>query len=274
MLLRILLYGLIAYSVLAATVFFIQRRLLYFPKIGELEEGLRLSAGLRYWPEPGDAYRGFISNTPASDKNGTVIVFHGNAGSASSRSYYIDALEPMGYRVVIAEYPGYGNRKGNLGERVFVEDAKKTVRLVEHKFDGPIFLWGESLGCGVATAVASDTSMPVTGLVLLTPWDSLTDLALRIYWYLPVRWLLLDPFDNVSNVSRFSGRIAVVLAQQDEIIPFRHGYRLFDSINGEKKLWKFPGAGHNSWPVEPNQLWWKEVMGFVSGDPDSAPRLP
>ncbi len=50
-----------------------------------------------------------------------------------------------------------------------------------------------------STAVAADPRMPVSGPVLLTPWDSLSDLAERIYWYFPVRWLLLDKFDNVSN---------------------------------------------------------------------------
>lgn len=52
-----------------------------------------------------------------------MIVFHGNAGAAIDRSYYVDALTPLGYRVVLAEYPGYGGRSGQPREKVFVADA-------------------------------------------------------------------------------------------------------------------------------------------------------
>lgn len=263
MAIRLLLIAIVVYSVLAAVVFCFQRRLLYFPSTGNLAAKVRFAAGLKHWPESEINYRGFTSGASDIDFQGTVIVFHGNAGSAADRSYYIHALEPLGYRVLIVEYPGYGNREGNPSQTAFVDDAKETVRLVQQEFGGPIVVWGESLGCGVATAVASDSAMPIKGLALLTPWDSLTHLAQRIYWYLPVRWLLLDKFDNLSHIRQFNGPIAVVLAEQDEIIPVEHGLRLFDQISGRKKLWKFANAGHNSWPVEPNLVWWSEVMEFV-----------
>ena len=48
---------------------------------------------------------------------GTAIVFHGNAGHAGHRAYYARALTPLGLRVILAEYPGYGPRAGQPGEQ-------------------------------------------------------------------------------------------------------------------------------------------------------------
>ena len=174
------------------------------------------------------------------------------------------ALTPLGYRVLLAEYPGYGGRSGMPSETALVADAKETVELAYQEFGQPIYLWGESLGCGVATAVAADTSIAIEAVVLVTPWDSLPNLAQSIYWFFPARWLVMDRFDNVKNLRGYTGPVAVILAGQDEVIPTQRGQRLYDAVTSNKKLWVFELAGHNSWPVQPRESWWKEVMVYVS----------
>ena len=111
LILRILVSGLAFYLILVALMFFMQRRLLYLPSRVPLSEGTLQAMGLQAWPGSSEAYRGFVSAQSADAYRGTVIVFHGNAGSARDRGYYVRALEPLGYRVVIAEYPGYGARR-------------------------------------------------------------------------------------------------------------------------------------------------------------------
>ena len=177
MIIRIALYLLVGYAVLTALTFFIQRQLLYLPSKGRLPAGLIQAQGLQTWPASGENYLGFINAHREDYTNGTVVVFHGNAGSARDRSYYTRALGPLGYRVLLAEYPGYGARSGKPSEKAFVADAKQTIKLAHETFGDPIFLWGESLGSGVVAAVASDATLPIAAIVLLTPWDSLTNLA-------------------------------------------------------------------------------------------------
>ena len=104
-------------------------------------------------------YRGFVGTIEIRKAKGTVVVFHGNAGTADHRAYYVTALGSMGYRVILAEYPGYGARQGELGEPSFVRDAQATVRLASQRYAEPIFLLGESLGCGVVAAAARDESL-------------------------------------------------------------------------------------------------------------------
>ena len=132
------------------------------------------------------------------------------------------------------------------------------------QFDEPIYIWGESLGCGVASAMAADPSLKVEGLILLTPWDSLPRTAQAHYWFLPARWLVRDRYDNIRNLQRFHGPVAVIMAEQDRVIPNRLTQTLYRQIASTKQLWTFPGAGHNSWPIAAALVWWSEVMDFVT----------
>jgi uncharacterized protein len=275
---RILLYLLAGYLLLVAITALAQKRMLYFPDpTPPSAANLRPAYGpaLAVWPAEAPPHRGYVSAEPvdATPTRGTVVVFHGNAGNARHRGYYLMALESRGYRVVLAEYPGYGGRDGALGEASFVTDGRETARRALAEFGGPLWLWGESLGAGVATAVAADRALPVAGVVLITPWDNLPDLAQALYWYLPARWLLRDRYDNRANLSQYPGPVAVLIAERDEIIPPHHSQRLYEALNEPKRRWVFPGAGHNTWPVNPLAPWWDEVVDWLDGQ-HSIPALP
>ena len=136
-----------------------QYNMLYYPDSRMPSESELAAKGLQFWPAGPVGYRGYISTGGVEDIKGTIIVFHGNAGTAADREYYLSPLGSMGYRVILAEYPGYGGRTGRLGEQSFVDDARKTVQIAAEKYKGPIYLLGESLGCGVVAGVAKDTSL-------------------------------------------------------------------------------------------------------------------
>lgn len=250
----------IGYLALMILVYLFQERLLYFPDAFTAD--LAESFGLRPWPA-GEKLYGFISGKPLENSKGTFLVWHGNAGSALNRIYYTEALERRGYRVILMEYPGYCGRPGKLSERSFIADALSAASHARNEFGNPVYLIGESLGCGVATAVAKKHTW-VGSVVLITPWADLPSLAQSKFWYLPARWFVRDRYDNIRNLSNYAGAVAVLLAENDEVVPRKHGQRLFDSIKSRKHLWLFPASGHNSWPAGANERWWDEVIDFIS----------
>lgn len=262
MIAKITLFAAIGYLVICAVLFLTQRQMLYFPDTTKLSPAQVNEFGLHHWPSV-ERFHGFVAQQEPPDVRGTIIIFHGNAGAAVHRLFYAKALGRQHFRVLLAEYPGYGGRDGSPTEATLVEDAAAAMQLAYTQFGAPLYVWGESLGCGVAAAAVRQTEVPIAGLVLFLPWDSLANVASSHYPWVPVRWLLRDRYDSVANLRNVKGPVAVVLAGEDEVIPVHHGKELYAQLDTTKKLWVMPGAGHNTMPVAADLVWWREVADFL-----------
>jgi hypothetical protein len=240
-------------------VYLWQDRLLYFPQRATVEEVV--SAGLTPWPSA-EEFRGLVAE-PRGAVRGTAIVFHGNAGHVGHRAFYAQALVPLGFRVILAEYPGYGPRAGKPGEANFIGDASELLLLAHGQFGGPLLLVGESLGAAVAAAAGALQRERTAGLVLITPWDRLAHVASHHYPWLPVKWLLRDPYDTAARLARFERPVVVIVAEQDSIVPARFGVALHDALGGPKHLMQIEGAGHNDWPGRVDATWWRTATGLA-----------
>jgi pimeloyl-ACP methyl ester carboxylesterase len=240
--------------------------MLYYPSSDVPGQRELAARHIQFWPHGQDGYRGFVSTIPVSSVKGTIIVFHGNAGTAADRDYYVNDLPALGYRVILAEYPGYGARKGKLGEASFVNDAKETVKLAREQFGKPVYLLGESLGCAVAASLVKQTPDQISGLILITPWNTLLAVAKEKFPWLPVSLFLHDKYDSNQNLKSFQGTIAVIGAERDDIVPIHHAQALYESLPGKKKMWTIKGAGHNDWVDLVDRSKWKEITEFVKGE--------
>mgnify|MGYP001236538883 FL=1 len=244
-----------------------QNKFLYFPNDEWPSEAMLAAENLVLWQAAGSDFRGLISAGNAPTPSGTIVLFHGNGGTAYDRSFYLEPLTELGFRVILSEYPQYGGRPGKVGEKPFVVDGLETVRLAFEQYGEPIYLLGESLGCGVVAAVAKKTSTPIAGIILITPWDTLAAVAKSLFPFLPVTMLLTDKYDSISNLQSFKGNISVVGAERDEILPIRHAHNLFANLpEGKKRMWVIQGADHNDWPFHTEESLWREMTDFVKVD--------
>jgi len=255
--LAILVVGLM---VLAA-IYLRQDRMLYFPAPATVA-GV-ITGELQAWPSAQD-FRGLVAD-PAGPVRGTAIVFHGNAGHVGDRAWYARALAPLGLRVILAEYPGYGPRAGALGEASFVADAEQTVALAHRQVGGPLLLVGESLGAAVAAAAAAQQRELTAGLLLITPWDRLAHVGAHHYPWLPVKWMLRDDYDSLARLAGFDRPVLVAVAERDSVVPARFGRALHAGLPGPKRLVVFEAADHNDWPARVDAGWWRAAVAFALG---------
>lgn len=81
---------LLTYLLFLLLVFLVQRKIIYFPETFPQQRLAELASqlGLQAWPTA-ENYRGFISQDTKVGSKGSIVVFHGNAGSAIRRSYSI-----------------------------------------------------------------------------------------------------------------------------------------------------------------------------------------
>jgi alpha-beta hydrolase superfamily lysophospholipase len=271
---RLINLSLLIYLLICVALFLLQNYLL-FPReasgaVMSADEGARQAAYVKFIPwtdtSSGTAQlKGYVPHDfRLHPKRGTIVVFHGNAGCAFDRDYYQAAFATRGFQAFLYEYPGYGGRPGKPSAASIVGDAQTLIRSLDQAGYGPIYVWGVSVGSGIAAEVCKDTSLPVHGLTLLTPWDSLTNAAAYHYPFIPVSVLLWDKYDSISNLAHFQHPICVICSEQDEILPVRLGRNLFDHLPEPKKLILQPGCGHNDWPSAPNLTWWDDALNFIA----------
>jgi len=115
---------------------------------------------------------------------------------------------------------------------------------------GNIAVIGRSLGSGVASYVASERA--VEKLVLVTPFDSLANVAQAHYRWLPVRWLLSDTYPSHRYLQRYRGPLLIVRAGRDQVIPPGNTDRLLASLAIPAEVVDFPAADHNDISSDPH----------------------
>jgi hypothetical protein len=191
-----------------------------------------------------------------------MLLMHGNAGEAQIRAMYLPLLEASGFDGVLLEYPGYGCRPGAPTEAALVADARAALALLRTE-GAPVFLLGESLGSGVAVQVAALAPTAVAGLLLVTPFARMTEVAARHYPIFPMGLLLRDRWNSLDAIRSYPGPVALLLAGRDEVVSVQQGKRLAGACPGPRRVWEVPLAGHNDLPLQPGQPPWSEVFAFL-----------
>ena len=245
------------------------RNLIYFPEktITQSEQELLKTQGFVSWVdnENSDEFRGYIRQHAKPEK--IIVFFHGIAGNAAHRIYMTKGFLNSSSVLLLAEYPGYGERKGRPTEDALYETALKDIKILENENpEVPLYLVGESLGTGVATWLA--TQVKIQGLVLVSPFTSLIDVGKIHYPILPVKTLLADRYESMENLSDVAEHRAVPLlvihGTADEIVPFKLGKELYNSYTGSKKLIPLEGYNHNNLPWDDlDGALWKGVWDWI-----------
>jgi uncharacterized protein len=241
----LLFVALVGYGLLVALVYMGQRALQYFP---ERHRTSPAAAGLPQAEEvmltTSDGERVIVWHVPPRERKPVLLYFHGNGGSLAWRTERLRELTSDGTGLVALSYRGYGGSTGRPTEAGMIADALAAYDFAAARYPADrIALWGESIGSGVAVALAAEK--PVGRMVLESPFTSVADIAARIYWFLPVRWLIKDPFRSDLRIGKVAAPVLVLHGDGDTVVPFALGEQLYALIPGPKRFVRFPGAGHN-----------------------------
>lgn len=240
-------FALIAYLILLGALYLQQRHLLYMPAREKpqalpgmewfsvtTEDGLTLEGG--YFP-------------PKNPQNITLLYFHGNGGNFAHRYVKIVPYLEAGYGVLLAEYRGYGGNPGHPTEQGLYADARAYLAALRAKTpQGQIVLYGESLGSGVAVQLASETigAPDIAGMVLETAFTSITDIAAKHYFYIPVRLLLKDRYESADKIPSLKIPLLFLHGDRDTVVPYDNGRSLYAAATAPKTFVTIAGGAHNN----------------------------
>ena len=283
------IYCMVPYLALVGLVGILQRRLMYHPTRAASvnPDESRLPSGsvehLSFTSDDGLTLNGWhimpprkrdgIDSTKLSHAPWVVIYFPGNAANRVHRALDCSDFTSLSGHVLLFDYRGYAENEGSPTETDLIADALALQRFVteqHHVKPHRLVIYGESIGGAMATQLAaamSKAGSPPAALILNSTFSSMVDTASAMYWFLPVRFMLLDRYLSIDHIPFVNCPILQIHGTADEIVPFYLGEKLFDaapsaSANGiPKKFVRMEHRGHNSLPVSTFR---KHVSGLLN----------
>jgi uncharacterized protein len=253
------------YAGLAAMIYLAQRSLMYFP---ETIHTTPAAAGLPQAEEisltASDGVPVTVWSVAPQDGKPVILYFHGNGGALHYRVERFHKLIADGIGLVALEYRGFGGNPGSPSEQGLIADAEAAYGFaVAHYPPQQIVVWGESLGTGVAVALAAEK--PVGRVILEAPFTSAFAVGQERYWYLPVRFLMKDQFRSDERIGKVTAPLLILHGVHDRTIPYAMGQHLFDIANKPKHIVRFMDGGHED--LDANGA--LDAVGrFLAGDLD------
>ncbi|MCA1776754.1 MAG: alpha/beta hydrolase [Loktanella sp.] len=159
---------------------------------------------------------------PGSRDRSPIIAFGGNAWNAGDVALLLHRILP-GHPVAAFHYRGYAPSGGRPSAQALSEDALAIYDHLDDQLSGdagrdrPPVVIGLSIGSGPAAHVAA--RRPVRGLILVTPFDSLSRLAQEKFPWAPVSLVLRHKMAPAAELTGQEARVAIIAAARDEIVP-------------------------------------------------------
>ena len=222
------------YFIAAFGLYLMQRKFIYYPspvvshsydeEVIVIDDEIRLNL--------------IVGNAGSTE---AVIYFGGNAESVARAAP--DLIATLSDKAVyLVNYRGYGGSDGKPSESHLFKDAEIIFDFISAKH-AKVSVIGRSLGSGVACWLA--TQRPVDGMVLITPYDSILNLARKAYPVFPVSRLLKDQYRSIDYAPDITSPVSVILAGRDSVIPAAASNRLVQAFNGEVNVSVLEDSDHN-----------------------------
>ncbi|MHC4498526.1 MAG: alpha/beta hydrolase [Planctomycetota bacterium] len=236
----------IAYCGLGLILYLMQPKFLYHPM-----------RGLPYTPdELGLDFENVVFKTadglklsgwfiPAENSELTVLFCYGNGGNMTHRLDSINFFYNIGLNCFIFDYRGYGGSQGRPTEQGTYLDAEAAyVWLTKERRISPdnIIIFGRSLGGSIGAQLAS--TVPVGALVVESTFTSYVDIARKFYPYMPVQWFASYRYRTIDHMRDIHCPVMIIHSQNDEVVPFEFGLKLYDAANEPKEFVEIFGS-HN-----------------------------
>jgi pimeloyl-ACP methyl ester carboxylesterase len=192
-----------------------------------------------------------------------ALFFHGNGENLETmrQTGLFGELAQLGIGLVAVDYPGYGRSGGRPSEESLARAADTAWQWLGSRYpDRPHLICGWSLGAAVALRLAAREGDGVDGVIAMSSWTSLPDVA---GLHFP-RWLvgmaLHERHDSLAMAPTISAPALVIHGVEDRIIPASQGERVAAALPASRWV-AVPGAGHNDL-LSRGEVW-QEMAAFV-----------
>lgn len=175
-----------------------------------------------------------------------LLGFGGNATDAVDLALFLREVLPE-YDIAVFHYRGYGKSSGRPSAAALLDDALAQFDALQTRFgERRIVAVGFSIGVGPAAWLASERDL--TGVILVTPFDTLHAIARQHYPWIPINWFFRHRMDPQAALAGSEIPIALITARRDTIIPPQRAEALAQGLETIEPGVVFSAvidAGHN-----------------------------
>jgi pimeloyl-ACP methyl ester carboxylesterase len=242
-------------------LYFFQDRMIFFPQPTAPASQSRY-AGQAFRLRHGDVtLTGWFFKHEIGPGNPLVVYYGGNAEDVSLNFDHLGRFNTRSF--LFMNYRGYGGSDGKPSEAALLSDALYVIDhvLAAEAIDpSHVVLMGRSLGSGVAVHVAANRQ--VGGIILVTPFDTLVNVARAHYPIFPVGMLMRHRFDSAALAPSIDIPALFLTASNDQVVPVRLARKLESVWGGPTTAVAVEGTDHNT--IETAPLYWESVNAFLS----------
>jgi uncharacterized protein len=195
-----------------------------------------------------------------------VIFFHGNGENLETvrRVGVFEEMGELGVAVFAADFPGYGRSSGSPTEEGVIATGDAAVAWVRERHpERPLVVAGWSLGAALAIATVDRHQKDVRGLIALSPWTTLAEVARGIFPEIAVRMMLKEHYDSRSAARRVQVPALVIHGEMDDLIPVEQGKEISSVLAGSTRWVPVARAAHND--LLGRREVWEAMAVFLAG---------
>lgn len=233
----------------------------------------------------------FFPVKPQVSERGTVIQFHGNAENISTHFLSLSWLVKYGYNLFTFDYRGYGKSEGSPSQAKIHMDALAALKyaieinqgrtqiygkhLIEPKGEKNLKLiaFGQSIGGTILLKAYGDFEgkKEYDAIVIESSFLSYKEIAkekLSLTWltwpFQPLAYLMVsDRFSPLKTLEKIAPiPLLVIHGDDDAIVPFYYGKKIFEKATGPKWFWHIKGGKHIGSMSFQNGLYRKKLLKF------------
>lgn len=194
---------------------------------------------------PGGMVRGYVYHPQGEDALQDLFIYFAGRGEDVRATAQMLHWLPEGFGFAALNYRGVADSQGRPSEIASVEDAGQFANHLRRAFpQARLHVVGRSLGTGVAIQLVA--RQPFESLQLVTPYDSMLEVAKKRFPLVPLSLLLRHQFNSLEHSREVAAKTQVLLAEHDDVVLPERSAKLINAWPTPISVQTVPGSDHHS----------------------------